>query len=392
MICNNPRSGFIRKNLSGDQAYDSFVPTALPPNPSLEIDADMTAQLLTVHHKIALLKERARHIPNINMFLAMYIRKEALFSSQIEGTQATLDDILDPMIDENCNRDVQEAVDNVNAVQYALNQLRDEHGLPVSLRLLKETHKVLLKHSRGQDKSPGEFRYTQNWIGPTGCSLQQASFIPPNPDDMMQALNTLELYFHAKDALDPLIRAALIHYQFETIHPFLDGNGRIGRLLILLFLLDQQVIDSPYLYISYFLKLNRTQYYEHMTSVRTNGTYETWVKFFLCAAEKAAQDALDTIERLHQLSESSRTKIMKGVNGKVAQTKLERFMSYLESTPIIEIKRTSSALGWSFPTTSKYVKRFTDAGILKEVTGRMRGRAFAYEQYLAILRKDMQPL
>ena len=392
MICNNPRSGFIRKNLSGDQAYGSFVPTALPPNPSLEIDADMTAQLLAVHQKLALLKGTARHIPNMNMFLAMYIRKEALFSSQIEGTQATLDDILDPMIDANCNRDVQEAIDNVNAVQYALDQLRDEHGLPVSLRLLKETHKVLLRHSRGQDKSPGEFRYTQNWIGPTGCSLRQASFVPPNPDDMMQALHTLELYLHSNDNLDPLIRAALIHYQFETIHPFLDGNGRIGRLLILLFLLDQKVIDSPYLYISYFLKVNRTQYYEYMTSVRTNGTYEAWVKFFLSATDKATQDALETIERLHQLSESSRDKIMDGVTGKVAQAKLERFMSYLESTPIIEIKQTSSDLGWSFPTTSKYVKRFTDAGILTEVTGRARGRTFAYEQYLSILRKDMQPL
>lgn len=392
MICNSQRSGFIRRNLSGDQAYGSFVPAALPPQPNIEIDEEMISQLLVVHQKLALLRGTARHIPNLTMFLSMYVRKEALFSSQIEGTQATLDDILDPMIDGNCNRDVQDAIDNVSAVHYALDQLLDEHGLPLSLRLLKETHKVLLRHSRGQDKSPGEFRYTQNWIGPTGCSLRQASFVPPNPDDMMQALHTLELYFHAEDDLDPLIRAALIHYQFETIHPFLDGNGRIGRLLILLFLIDQKVIEAPYLYISYFLKLNRTQYYEHMTSVRTNGTYENWCKFFLSAAEEAAQDALDTIERMHQLSVSVRARITDGVRGKAALAKLEQFMSYLERTPIIEIKRTSSDLGWSFPTTSKYVKRFTDAGILKEVTGRVRGRAFAYEQYLAILRKDMQPL
>ena len=352
----------------------------------------MNARLLAVHQKIALLKGTAHHIPNMNMFLAMYIRKEALFSSQIEGTQATLDDILNPMIKENWNRDVQEAIDNVNAIQYALNQICNEHGLPLSLRLLKETHKVLLRHSRGRDKSPGEFRHTQNWIGPTGCSLRHASFVPPNPADMQQALHTLELYFHAEDALDPLIRAALIHYQFETIHPFLDGNGRIGRLLILLFLLDQKVIDAPYLYVSYFLKLNRTQYYEQMTSVRTNGTYEDWVKFFLSAAAEAAQDALETIERLQRLSVSSRCKMMDGVNGKAARSKLERFMDYLESTPIIEIKRTSSDLGWSFPTTSKYVNRFMDAGVLREVTGRARGRVFAYEDYLQILRKDMQPL
>lgn len=392
MICNNPRSGFIRKNLSGEQTYDSFVPATLPPKPNLEIDDDMTAHLIAVHKKISFLRGRASHIPNLNIFLAMYIRKEALFSSQIEGTQATLDDILDPLLDENLNRDVQDAIDNVAAVQYALDRLRNEHDLPLSLRLLKDTHKVLLQHSRGQNKSPGEFRYTQNWIGPTGCSLQQASFVPPNPSDMKQALYQLELYFHEEDDLDPLIRAALIHYQFETIHPFLDGNGRIGRLLILLYLIDKNIIDSPYLYISYFLKLNRTKYYEYMTSVRTDGTYEAWVKFFLNAAEKAAQDALETIDRLHQLSEDSRVKVMDGVNGKATLVKLEHFMRYLESTPIIEIRRTSSDLGWSFPTTSKYVKRFSDAGILKEVTGRTRGRVFAYDEYLQILRKDMQPL
>ncbi len=392
MISNSARAGVIRKNLSGDQSYGSFVPTPLPPNPRLALDAEMVEALVAAHQALALLKGTVRYIPNKERLLAMYIRKEALFSAQIEGTQATLDDILDPMIDENCNRDVQDAIDNVNAVQYALDQIEDEHGLPVCLRLLRETHKVLLQHSRGQDKSPGELRTTQNWIGPAGCSLRQAAFVPPNPSDMMEALHALEHYLHTEDELDPLIRAALIHYQFETIHPFLDGNGRIGRLLILLTLIEQKVIDSPYLYISYFLKLNRTEYYEQMSSVRTNGTYEAWVKFFLTAAKQASQDALETIERLHRLSEASRAKVMEGVRGKVALEKLERFVSYLESSPIIEIRQTAATFGWSFPTTSKYVQRFTEAGILKEVTGRVRGRVFAYEAYLAILRKDMEPI
>ena len=245
MISNNPRSGFIRQNLGGAQAYGSFVPASLPPNPSIQLDEEMNALLLAAKTKLAYLKGAARHIPNMEMFLAMYVRKEALFSSQIEGTQATLDDILDPTLDHACNRDILDAVDNVKAVLFAVKQLQDVHGLPLSLRLLRETHKVLLKHSRGQDKSPGDFRHSQNWIGPTGCSLREASYVPPKPDDMTQALNALELYLHAPDALDPLIRAALIHYQFETIHPFLDGNGRIGRLLILLFLIDQKVIDAP---------------------------------------------------------------------------------------------------------------------------------------------------
>ena len=392
MISNNPRSGFIRQNLGGAQAYGSFVPASLPPNPSIQLDEEMNALLLAAKTKLAYLKGAARHIPNMEMFLAMYVRKEALFSSQIEGTQATLDDILDPTLDHACNRDILDAVDNVKAVLFAVKQLQDVPGLPLSLRLLRETHKVLLKHSRGQDKSPGDFRHSQNWIGPTGCSLREASYVPPKPDDMTQALNALELYLHAPDALDPLIRAALIHYQFETIHPFLDGNGRIGRLLILLFLIDQKVIDAPYVYVSYFLKIHRTQYYEHLTSVRENGTYEEWVKFFLRAAGEAAQNAIESIEKLSTLAAACRERILSGVRGTAARAKLERFLSYLEGAPIIEIKRTADDLDWSFPTTSKYVRIFCEAGILKEISGRSRGRVFAFEDYLAVLRKDMQPL
>ena len=392
MISNNPRSGFIRKNLTGDQAYESFVPAPLPPNPNVIVDEELRSQLFEVHKNLALLQERASHIPCMEMFLAMYVRKEALFSSQIEGTQATLDDILDPLIDDNSNRDVLETMDNVNAVFFGVKQLKDEHGLPLCLRLLKEAHKRLLRHSRGHDKSPGEFRHSQNWIGPTGCSLRQAAYVPPNPIDMDQALQDLENYLHADSDLDPLIRAALIHYQFETIHPFLDGNGRIGRLLILLFLLDQQVIESPYLYISYFLKINRTQYYEHMTSVRENGTYEAWIKFFLLAADNAARDALDSIKELDALSSSSRQWIQREIHGQATRRKCEQLLQYLERTPIIEIRRTATELDWSFPTASKYVKIFTDAGLLKETSGRARDRKFAYEAYLTILRKDTQPL
>ena len=197
---------------------------------------------------------------------------------------------------------------------------------------------------------------------------------------------------HAEDGLDPLIRAALIHYQFETIHPFLDGNGRIGRLLILLFLLEHQVIEQPYLCISYFLKRHRTQYYEHMTSVRENGTYEAWVKFFLRAAAEAAEDALEVVDKLYALSTANRERILAGVSGTAARGKRERFLSFLERTPIIEIGKTAAALNWSFPTTSKYVRTFVEAGLLKEITGRTRSRVFAYESYLAVLRKDTQPL
>lgn len=392
MISNTTRSGRIRKNLSGEKAYGSFIPADLPPVPEIVVDEAMTRLITRVRELLARLEGEALHIPNMEIFLSMYVRKEALFSSQIEGTQATLDDILDPLLEANANRDVAEASDNVKAVLFALEQLRDPRGLPLCLRLLRETHVVLLEHARGNDKSPGVFRTTQNWIGPTGCTLKSAAYVPPNPEDMMAALHALEAYLHADSPLDPLVRAGLIHYQFETIHPFLDGNGRIGRLLILLFLLDQQVISAPYLYISYFLKLNRTQYYEHLTSVRENGTYEAWLKFFLMAAEAAAKDALETIGRLHALGEATKRALTEGVKGKVRVEKRLAFLAYIEKKPILDIGLTAKELGWSFPTTSKFVKTFVEAGILKEISGRVRGRVFAYDAYLSILRKDTEPL
>lgn len=357
------------------------------------MSADAQRLYERVLRRLAELKGAAEQIPNMAMFVAMYVRKEALFSAQIEGTQATLDDILDPMVDANANRDVVEALDNVKAMLFAVEQLTSPEGLPLSMRLLRKTHEVLLTHSRGQNKNPGEFRRSQNWIGPTGCNLKEAVYVPPNPEDMDKALNDLELYFHNEDdPLPPLVRAALIHYQFETIHPFLDGNGRIGRLLITLFLLDKEVISAPYLYISYFMKLERTAYYEQMMSVRQNGTFESWIMFFLRAAEKAAEDAQDTIRKLQNLGKVMREHVVKDVKGPVAQKKRLRFLTYLEERPIIEIGRVAADLKWSFPTASKFVKNFVEIGILKEVTGRARSRVYAYDSYLKILRKDMDPL
>lgn len=218
-------------------------------------------------------------IQYVQLPLAMCMRKEALFSAQIEGIKATLDDILDLYIEDNSNAGVAEILDNVHAISYAVNQLT-QNGVSLGLRLLQNTHKVLLTHRRGANKAPGEFRTKQNWIGPAGCPLRRAVYVPPNPEDMQTALNELESYMHTKTELDVLIRAALIHYQFETIHPFLDGNGRIGRILIMLFMLEQHVISAPYLYISYYLKLNRSRYYAVLTAVRKYGNYEDWIKFF----------------------------------------------------------------------------------------------------------------
>ena len=255
MISRSIRSGQLRRNLSGEQAYFSFLPAPLPPNPAIAVDAEMSALLRNIHADIGLLHGMASSISDLPLFLGMCVRKEALFSSQIEGAQATLDDMFAPAIDRNAKPDVAEVMDNVQAVLYAVKEITDPSpsALPLCMRLLRETHKVLLAHCRGRDKEPGEFRHSQNWIGPAGCTLEAACYVPPNVDDMKQALEDLEAFFHRETPeLDPVVKAALIHCQIETIHPFLDGNGRIGRLLILLYLMHVNVLSSPLLYISYF--------------------------------------------------------------------------------------------------------------------------------------------
>ena len=377
----NNRAGHLKTNLSGEMAYQSFVPNPLPPIPPIKITEDMIALLVTANSQLAVLESMATRIPNVSLFVSMYVRKEALLSSQIEGTQATLEDILDPMIEANTNRNVIDVVNYIKATEFAIKRLEE---IPLCNRLLKETHAVLMKGVRGQEKNPGEFRYSQNWIGGQGSTLRSAKYIPPSPDDMTEAMSDLEKYINGDDNLDTLIRAALIHYQFETIHPFLDGNGRVGRLLITLFLMEKKVLTTPALYISYFLKKNRVEYYDRMTEVRSKGNYEQWVKFFLQALMESAEDATLTIDKLITLHDKNIATITK--MGRAAKNTAMVF-DYLEKNPIIEIGKTAEALGITFNTVSSAVQRLTDAGILKQTTHANRNRTFAYEGYLVILRK-----
>ena len=282
---NKNRAGYYRTNLTGEAAYQSFVPSSLPPEPDIEPDQDMIRLLIKANTQITTLNEIAKHIPNMNLFVSMYVRKEALMSSQIEGTQATLEDVFDPMLDTNRNRDVADVVNYIKATEYAILRLET---LPLCNRLLRETHAILMENVRGQEKNPGEFRHSQNWIGGQGSTLKTARFIPPNQEDMTIAMSDLEKYINEDNTTDYLIRAALIHYQFETIHPFLDGNGRIGRLLITLYLMEKKLLTTPALYISYFLKRNRIEYYDRMTEVRNKGDYEQWIRFFLQAIYECA--------------------------------------------------------------------------------------------------------
>ena len=377
------RSGSFVTNLSGDAEYRSFRPAPLPPSPPVELDNEATSLLIEANRKVALLDGLLSRIPNMDLFVAMYVRKEALVSSQIEGTQCTLDDVLDPNIETNINGDVSDVVNYIKAAEYAVNRL---NTLPLCNRLIKETHSVLLSGVRGSEKTPGEFRYSQNWIGGQGSTLKNARYIPPNPQDMKDAMSDLEKYLNAEDSLDPLIKVALIHYQFETIHPFLDGNGRVGRLLITLFLMETHILSTPSLYISCYLKSNRIEYYDRMTEVRKSGNYEQWIMFFLRAIAETAEDAIDTIDKLTALH----TKNIDLIDAESSRIKnnLKSLLTYLEKNPIIDVKKTSDALGFSYNTTAKYVDLFCDKGILSQTSKFGKAKIYSYTSYLEILRKN----
>ena len=379
----NNRAGAFVNNLTGEMAYQSFRPAPLPPNPPIALSGELVAKLVDANKKLAALDGLSARIPNMDLFVSMYVRKEALLSSQIEGTQCTLDDILNPLMEENTNRNVSDVVNYIKATEFALNRL---HSLPLCNRLIKETHAVLMEGVRGQEKSPGEFRYSQNWIGGQGSTIRNARYIPPNPEDMQTAMSDLEKYMNGDDSLDPLIQAALIHYQFETTHPFLDGNVRVGRLLITLFLMEKGILSHPALYISYFLKMNRIEYYDRMMQVRKTGDYEQWVMFFLQALSDSAGDAIQTIDALTALHNQSVARL--GAFSKRQQTNLLKLFAYIETNPIIDIQKTAAALGLSYNTVSKMVTILVDEGILRQTDKAGKAKIYSYADYLDILRKD----
>ncbi len=376
------RSGELVTNLSGEAAYPSFKPSPLPPDPELNIGSDIVKKLVEANRDLVRLDTAATLIPNAELFISMYVRKEALISSQIEGTQCTLDDVLDPAVDGNTNLDVGDVINYVRACTYAIDRL---DKLPLCNRLLREIHKELLAGVRGQEKNPGEFRKSQNWIGAANCTLKEARYIPPNVEDMNAALIDLERYMNEGDDYDPIIRIALIHYQFETIHPFLDGNGRVGRLMILLYLMEQGYISKPIIYISFFLKKNQVEYYDRISEVRRSGNYEQWVGFFLEAVSAAAKDSLATVEKLSALHKENIERLPVTAR---KNDNIRRVFDYIEQYPIIDIKRTANDLGISYNTASAAVSKLVQAGILMETTNASRNRVFCYEAYLNILRKD----
>jgi Fic family protein len=315
-------------------------------------------------------------IPDPDFFVAMYVRREAVLSSQIEGTQSTLEDLLEVELEPALQRgasDVGEIVNYVGAMKHGLARL-DE--LPLSLRLIRETHAELLRDGRGSHATPGEFRTTQNWIGPADAPLTQATFVPPAPHDMIQALSDFERFLHDQ-ADDHLIAAGLAHAQFETIHPFVDGNGRVGRLLITLLLVRHGVLRQPLLYLSHHFKRHRAEYYDRLMAIRLRGDWEGWMRFFLDGVTTTAEEAKLTADRIFALREEHRALVIEhsGPNGLM-------LLSALFKQPLVNVKTVARAAGIAFGTANRLVARFEELGLLREVTGQRRSRLFRYEPYL----------
>ena len=319
-------------------------------------------------------------LPNPDLFVAMYVRQEAVLSSQIEGTQASLDDLLEYEagdIGKRDNADVEEVVNHVAAMNHGLRRLTD---LPLSLRLIREIHAELLKGVRGRDREPGEFRRSQNWIGPAGCTLATASYVPPPHHEMVPALGDLERFMH--DRTQPvLLRAGLVHAQFETIHPFLDGNGRVGRLLITFLLCADGVLSRPLLYLSHYLKRNRAEYYDRLQAIRETGAWEEWLQFFLGGVAEVAEQASMTARRILELREEQRAAL--GNAGRPGGSVL-RALDVLFEHPVLTVSQLANALDVTFPAAAAVANRLVEAGVLTETTGRQRNRRFRFAPYLSL--------
>jgi Fic family protein len=366
----------------------AFIPPPLPPNPKTRLDG-LQQILEQANQALGRLDGLASILPDLSLLIYTYVRKEAVLSSQIEGTQSSLSDLLMFENDEGPgvpSGDVQDVSNYVAAMNHGLARLRG--GFPLSLRLLCEIHGILLSKGRGSDKQPGEFRRSQNWIG--GTRPGNAIFVPPPPELVLESMGSLELFLHSNSRDMPvLIKAGLAHVQFETIHPFLDGNGRLGRLLITFLLCAHNAIREPILYLSLYLKTHRAAYYELLERVRTKGEWEVWLDFFLTGVKETADQAAEAARRIVTLFEGHQRKI--ATLGRPAASVL-RVFHHMQRNPIVSIPATAKKIGISAPTVAKSLEYMRQLGILRETTGRERHRLFVYEPYLAILNEGTEPL
>ncbi|NRP76025.1 Adenosine monophosphate-protein transferase SoFic [Ensifer psoraleae] len=373
------RSGNYVRQLAG---YSAFIPRDLPPDPPLLFDAEMQSLLSRADRALGRLDGSIQTLPNPDLFVMMYVRKEAVLSSQIEGTQASINDLLKAeadIYDQDMPKDVDEVVNYINAMNHGIRRLSE---LPLSVRIIREIHEKLLHGVRGHKLQPGELRRSQNWIGPGGSNLHSASFVPPPHDVAAQALSNLEKFLHEDDHIPPLIKIGLAHAQFETIHPFLDGNGRVGRLLIAFFLYEKKLLLRPVLYLSHYFKAYRQDYYERLQATRVEGDWESWIKFFLRGVGDVAEQATETAREIVNLRENHRSIISEKFGNSAG--KANRILEYLYRRPTVSINSVRDELGISFPNASALVDKFVDNGLLVEITGQARNRKFFYAPYISL--------
>jgi Fic family protein len=385
---NKSRLGtYVTTTVTGEPVR-AFIPPGLPPNPPVEL-AGLYQHLDRANQALGRLDGLTTLLPDTKFFLYLYVRKEALLSSQIEGTQSSFSDLLlfendaEPSVPID---DVEEVSNYVAAMQHGLRRIAG--GFPLSLRLIREIHAILLRGGRGANRTPGEFRRSQNWVG--GTRPGNAAFVPPPPERLMECLDGLERFLHNEEHKLPiLVEAGLVHVQFETIHPFLDGNGRLGRLLITLLLCSKGALREPLLYLSLYFKTNRDRYYELLQRVRTHGAWEEWLAFFLEGTEITARSAAEAAKQILALFAKDRDRIQ--TIGRAASSAL-RVHEYMQKKPLVAIGTVADELKLSIPTVTVALDHLVHLGIAKEVTGKRRARVFGYSRYLKILSEGTEPL
>lgn len=379
-------TGAYRSSAFGDEEVRAFIPFSLPPR---DPDLVLSRELLVLHdgamEAVSRLNLAGAMVPSADWFLYGFVRKEAVLSSQIEGTEATLRDVVtfEAISESDRPDDVREVSDFVNAMAYARKEMIRSRGLPLSTRLLCEAHKRLMRGPRGKGKQPGEIRRSQNWVG--GTRPGNARFVPPPPDAVAGCMAELDRWMHADDPLPPLVRAGLAHVQFETIHPFLDGNGRIGRLLITLLIEHWKLMDAPLLYLSVAIKRRQQEYYQSLRAVRTEGDWESWTAFYLSCVREAANDGVDVARRLHTVLFEDRQKLLDGPGASVPAIRL---LDRMPRSPVVTLARVTTMLRTTKPTAAKAIEALVDAGFIRELTGRKRDRAYVYQRYLDVLAGD----
>lgn len=380
-------SGRAGRYIRQQSGYRAFIPAPLPPDPPIRLSGELTGLLSQADRALGRLDGSVVTLPNPEHLVLMYVRKEAVLSSQIEGTQSSLQDLLAAEADlfdaVTIPRDVDEVINYIAAMNLGLQRLAD---LPVSTRLIREIHDRLMHGVRGSRHTPGELRRSQNWIGPQGATLADATFVPPPHEEVPRALSDLERFLHGPDDLPLLVKIGLVHAQFETIHPFLDGNGRMGRLLITFLLTERGVLEKPVLYLSHFLKRYRQEYYDRLQAVRDQGDWEGWLGFFLRGVAVVSAEATQTARRVLLLREEHRATIT-DVLGRAAGNG-HRVLDALFDRPIVSVAAVKELTGTSFAAANQLVARLTEHGILREVTGYSRNRRFRYEPYVRLFTED----